>query len=97
LAKKLGVLKLVNGRPKDTVKEALLVASKLQQELLQDLRRCSQYDLQTAHELQHMYIKCTEITLDLLRVLDAQGSVMIGKGEFLPNSTSQTPIVTREA
>ena len=88
LAKKLDVLKLVNGRGKEVVKEALLVASKLQTDLSTDLRRCSQYDLATAQKLQEMYIKCLAITLELLKVLDGQGAVMIGKGEFLPNSTA---------
>jgi hypothetical protein len=88
LMKKLDVLKAVGGLSKETLKEALLVAKKLQRELELDLRNCPQHDLTVAHELQHMYIKSIEITLELLKLLDEQGSVMIGNGEFLPNRTS---------
>lgn len=88
LVKKLDVLKLTVGHPKEVVKEGLVVATKLQRELLQDLQLCPQNDLALAQSLQNLYIRSIEITLELLKLLDAHGSVMIGNGEFLPNRTS---------
>lgn len=87
LLKKLEVLQSACGKPKETVQEALLVASKLQEQLLQDLHRCPHNNLQAAHELQKTYIRAVEVTLTLLKQLDSFGAVMIGHGEFLPNST----------
>ena len=65
-----------------------MVATKLQRELLKDLQLCPSNDLGLAQNLQHLYIRSIEITLEMLKVLEAQGSVMIGRGEFLPNRTS---------
>jgi len=68
------------------------VASKLQQQLLHDLRHCPHNNLQTAHELQKVYIRTVEVALTLLKLLDSFGAVMVGEGEFLPNGTSITPL-----
>lgn len=93
LTKKLDVLRLATGQPKEVVKEGLVVATKLQYELLKDLRLCPQNDLNLAQNLQHLYIRCTEITLELLKLLESHGSVMIGRGEFLPNRAFPFPVV----
>lgn len=88
LGNKLVVLRKVTNSAKETVKEALLVASKLQQDILRDLRLCPQHNLELARDLQQLYIQSIEITLSLLKALESHGSVMIGSGEFLPNGTS---------
>lgn len=95
LTKKLDVLKLAIGQPKEVVKEALVVATKLQHEILLDLQNCPKNNLQLAHSLQRLYISSVEITLELLRLLDSHGAVMIGQGEFLPNRTFNFRLQTR--
>ena len=88
LMKKLEVLKVAADMNKETVKEAVLAAKKLQTDIERDLRFSPPQDIHGAQTLQKLYINCVEVTLRLLRVLDEHGIVLVGENEFLPNSTS---------
>lgn len=86
LMKKLEVLKVAADMNKETVKEAVLAAKKLQTDIERDLRFSPPQDIHGAQTLQKLYINCVEVTLRLLRVLDEHGIVLVGENEFLPNT-----------